>query len=64
MYFQTSLPIRKSVKPKPLNTSGNAVLSSSATQILKTLERLSVRYIFLNCGVRYALVSLLRPDIP
>ncbi|XP_076462306.1 uncharacterized protein LOC143294737 isoform X2 [Babylonia areolata] len=39
--YQNALPIRKSVTAKPLNNSGNAVLSSSATQILKTLERLS-----------------------
>lgn len=39
--YQNSLPLRKPVKAKPLNNSSNAVLSSSATQILKTLERLS-----------------------
>ncbi|XP_076439838.1 uncharacterized protein LOC143279666 isoform X2 [Babylonia areolata] len=32
---------QKAVTPKPVNKSGSAVLSSSATQILKTLERLS-----------------------
>ncbi|KAL8584614.1 hypothetical protein ACOMHN_002343 [Nucella lapillus] len=39
--YQNALPIRKSVTAKPLNNSGNAILSSSASQILKTLERLS-----------------------
>ncbi|KAL8625715.1 hypothetical protein ACOMHN_043990 [Nucella lapillus] len=41
LYVQNSPPVRKSVTPKPMNRSGSAVLSSSTTQIFKTLERLS-----------------------
>ncbi|XP_067677304.1 nuclear pore complex protein Nup153-like [Haliotis asinina] len=39
--YQTALPIRKQLKPKPLNNSFNAVTSSTARRILETLERMS-----------------------
>ncbi|XP_071119823.1 nuclear pore complex protein Nup153-like isoform X1 [Haliotis cracherodii] len=39
--YQTALPIRKQLKPKPLNSSFNAVTSSTARRILETLERMS-----------------------
>ena len=38
--------MRRSVTAKPLKSSGSAVLSSSASQILKTLERLAVSIFF------------------
>ena len=47
--LQNSLPIRKVVKPKMLSNSNNAVLSASASQILKTLERISVSVVFTVC---------------